>query len=148
MEIFVISMRGLTITLYVSASETIRDIKEMIQYEEGIHPNQQRLFIDWREDLKDDLTLSESNIHDGETLHLMYPRTTFDIIVKTWTGEMTWLQVEASDRISIIKKMIEVSVDIRVGWQRLIFASKELEDGRTLSDYNITEGDVLMVAMA
>ena len=145
MEIFVINMRGITITLYVQASDTIATTKALIQEQEGVPPNQQSLWMDWRFDLEDDRTLADYNIQQGATLHLQHPRSTIQIIAKTWTGDCTILDVEASDAIEIVKAMIEVRLDIRCGWQRLIFAGKQLEDGRMLSDYNIKEGDVLMV---
>ena len=42
-EIFVINMRGITITLYVQASDTIATTKALIQEQEGVPPNQQKL---------------------------------------------------------------------------------------------------------
>ena len=147
MQIFLKTLTGRTMTLNVEANDTIEEVKRRITEKEGIPVGEQRLIFGGK-NLESERTIADYNIQKESTIHLILRlRGGMQVFVKTLTGRTMTIDVEATDSITSIKEKITNKEGIPATEQRLIFGGKQLENEKTIADYNIQKESTLHLVL-
>mgnify|MGYP002803393100 CR=1 FL=1 len=137
-----------TITIEAEGTETIRNIKCRVQDKEGIIPDVQVLEFAG-ERLEDEKTLRDYNVSTQDTLHLILSSRglIFQVFVYSTSTRKTFVldNNDASETVETLKKNIQTSQGICLDRKELVYEGKQLDNGLTLSDYNIEEGSVILL---
>nr|DAD19983.1 TPA_asm: hypothetical protein HUJ06_021446 [Nelumbo nucifera] len=135
MQIFVkLTSTSRTLTFSVKSSDTVGNIKSMIQYKEGIEPDRQMIIFAGRL-LQDHKTLNHYSIEKDSILHLVLRRSELagmQIYVDMPNEESYTLDVMVSSTVADIKALLESVLGVPSCQQKLTCAGEILEDCQTM----------------
>ncbi|XP_077251976.1 polyubiquitin 11-like [Tasmannia lanceolata] len=137
MQIFVkIPSTGKKVALEVMSGDTIQNVKDKIQEEEGIPSKQQTIIYAGRSH-EDNQTLAAYNIPMEATLHMVF--------LKQYNGESITLEVEGSNTTDQVIAKFQEKMGETTPVLCLIFGRKPLQHDLTLSDYGIDKNSIIYV---
>ena len=110
-------------------------VKSVIEDRKVLQRDKQILFFNGKQ-LEDNFTLEHYGIQDGSTVKMEL----FFIFVRTKTGKEIRLEFKGNCRIEEIKSQIQEKEGIPISIQQLFYEEEELNDQKTLNDYNIHIG--------
>ncbi|XP_020150625.1 polyubiquitin-like [Aegilops tauschii subsp. strangulata] len=152
-QISVMTMAGKVLSLDVRTTDTVGHVKTNIHRELGVPPPRQRLVLDGKV-LQDGRTLASYGVgaagKAGSSccrLHLAVRRELMEIFVKVPSGRTLIITVEGSDTVGSVMEKVRQKEGVPLDPQRVVYAEKQLEHGRTLAEYNVMKESTLCVIL-
>eukprot|EP00490_Sorites_sp_Unknown_P001705 CAMPEP_0114647064 /NCGR_PEP_ID=MMETSP0191-20121206/5552_1 /TAXON_ID=126664 /ORGANISM="Sorites sp." /LENGTH=288 /DNA_ID=CAMNT_0001860069 /DNA_START=57 /DNA_END=923 /DNA_ORIENTATION=+ len=132
--------------LEATESDTVSFLAEQLKRQMGIKCQLTMTVQQNGKDLPSDATLSSLGISES-TATLAYALVNHTIFVKTLTGKTITIDIHPSCTISKLKELIRRQEGLPPDQQRLIYAGKQLEDGRTLVDYEVAKESTIHLVL-
>ncbi|XP_076585891.1 ubiquitin-like protein ISG15 [Chaetodon auriga] len=141
MDLTIVMLNGTSHTLRVNPTDTVGSLKRLIQQRLGFAPHTQRLvFVNGqRTPLSDESRqVCSYGLQSGSQVSLLITQpATMQVFLKNEKGHLTTYDIKPDETVSGLKRRVECREGVAVSQQRLVYQSKEMEDGRLLSDYEV-----------
>ena len=143
LQIETVSGNGFTLEVPGHRPVMIAEVASLVARRLGTH-DAVRLCLGHRK-LQDWRTLSDYNIQPGASLTAVLQKFPYYIYVDTGIHGWAVLEVYRSDTIEVVKGKIHDRLGMPAHYQLLTFQGRDLEDGKTLFDYDIIQGVLIRV---
>ncbi|XP_041792761.1 ubiquitin-like protein ISG15 [Chelmon rostratus] len=141
MDLSITMLNGASRTLRLNPQDTVRDLKLLIQTKLGFPPQTQKLvFVNGQmTPLSDDSKpVTSYGLQSGSQVSLLITQpATIQVFVKNEKGQVNTYDIKPDETVGNLKSRVQCREGVAVSQQRLVYQSKEMEDGRRLSDYNV-----------
>jgi len=149
MQVVVTTPSGTTFTLDLDSSDSIENVRQKIQDETGILPDDQRLLFAGKL-LLDGRTIADYGVQDGASIRMLQaippPGTVVQIVIQTPVNDLVTLDVETADTIAVVKQKYSAVSGTPPEQQDLFFAGSRLDNSLVVADYGIQQGSVVRLA--
>jgi ubiquitin len=121
--------------------------EEDIELYYSIQVAQTLLIDEYEAGLKSEPKPVQYSIGEEHSADLNTSTSSMQIFVRNLIGKTLALRVDSSNLVDTVKDIIQQREGVPQTEQRLIFAGKQLENGRTLSQYNIQKDNTLHLVL-
>lgn len=146
--VFVKTLHGRTIVLHVHAHDTVDEVKQLIEQQEGILAHKQRLIF-VGEQLRGDQRFLDYNIEHESAVHLVLREGSgFEVYVDTPGGKNYVIEVHPNDSLDQLNEKLNSKVNIPIDMQRVYLGEKLLSDSCSLRESGVGSQCTLRLALA
>lgn len=146
-DVFIWTPNGKEIRINVEPTTKVKDVKLKIQEKEKFDIEKQRLFLD-NKPLENENSLEfysiKNDIHLG---FILLSRNGMIIFIKMNKNKLMPLEVEPADSIDTLKAKINENEGFLLDQFKLYLDEKELENGKSIQDYSIHDGQIIQFAV-
>ncbi|KAG5279147.1 hypothetical protein AALO_G00074610 [Alosa alosa] len=138
-------LNGETYSLEVSPSNTVGELKRLIQFKSGDAPARLKLNANGTNFSNDSSTLGAIGLQSGSSIVALVQDV--QVFVRNEKGQSKTYDVAPGEVVTDLKRKVYNKERVPVDQQRLIYNGKQLEDGRKLEDYGIQSGSTIHLTL-